>query len=100
MDEVRIDPDATRRQAQALLDVVDEVRRVPLPEAAYAVAAAMPGSASCEQAIALAAAWAEELRNWVADATRACEAIDGCVREFEAVDERVATTLSRLAASW
>jgi len=96
MDELVVDLEATRRKARALLDVADEVSRVRLPEAAQAVAAAMPGSDSSRQALALADAWGLELRAWVADATRVAEAIETCLRDFAVTDDRAAQALARM----
>ena len=96
MDEVVVDLEATRRQARALLDVADEVSRVRLPDAAQAVAAAMPGSDSCHQALARANAWGLELQAWVADATRVAETIDACLRDLAATDGSAAQALARL----
>lgn len=95
MGEIVVDPVLARRRARALRDLADEVSRVRLAEAAQAVAAALPGSASSRQATALADAWAGELARWVRDATRVAEAIEECLADFAAVDEQAARRMTR-----
>lgn len=96
MDQVQVDPEATARRARELLDVADEVSRVALPEAAQAVAAAMPGSASSRGATELAEAWADELRSLAVDTTRLAEGIEASLRDLATADSGAADALARL----